>query len=122
MKIYDRYLVTARTGIHLVDYANSIFNYRITPGNLFESFLSTFESSGFTYTDANSVYRLATTSEAIKLRSTASPDDDLTIYTTNTFNQGQSISHVDGNIYSSTPDFLMSHNDDGVCNLVKANN
>jgi hypothetical protein len=119
MKIYDRYLVSANTGIHLVDYANSIFQFGITPGTLFETFVSAFENSGSAYQDANSVYQFATTSRSISLRSTSNTDDDLTIYTTNTFNQGQSISHVDGTIYSSTPDFLMSHNDDGVCILTK---
>lgn len=114
MKIYDRYLISVNSGYHLIDYANSIFRFRITPGTLFENFISLFEQSGDTYQDANSVYRLATSSGAIHLRSTSNVEDDLTIYTTNTFNQGQSISHVDGNVHANTPDFLMSHNDDGV--------
>lgn len=120
MKIYDRFLVATSTGTSLMAYATSIFYAQIQPGTLFANFIAMFEQSGYPYQAAQYVYQLATTSQAISLRPTGDTQSDLRIFTTSSFNQGQSISHVDGALYSNTPDFLMSHNDEGVSFSINA--
>jgi hypothetical protein len=104
LSIFDLNLVSVNGPIQKpVNNVEALYKFN-TNGGTFSNFVSKFLASGEPVAMARSVYQTMT-SKGLQMK--LSNNETLILYTTNVYQSGSSVSHVDLQTYSNTPEFLM---------------